>query len=120
LALLYFLLSRLAPEAIERRAGSAALFFRDRLCSSTFILAGIALPGIYPAATAVDLRMALLPSVIPMIRLLPRLLPKIFRPWIYLLVLLYVVDFSLFAAAGLAFGPAFNPGDCSCRPRSDS
>lgn len=91
--LFYFLLRRLAPEEVERRGGSTALFFRDRLFSSALILAGIALPLIYPAATAGVLRIALLPTVIPVISLLPRLLPKIFRPWVYLVVVLYVVDF---------------------------
>jgi potassium efflux system protein len=94
MALLFHFLRRgLTPEAVETLGGSPALFILDRRIAAPFLLAMLALPLFYPAAAAAVLRVALVPSVIPILRLLPRLLPRIFRPLVYLLAALYVLDF---------------------------
>ena len=97
-----FLRGGLTPQAVEKLGGSSA-FVLDRPLASSFLLALTALPLLYPGAPAAVLRIAIVPSVIPVIRLLPGLLPRIFRRWIYLLVVLYVLDFLryLLPAAGL-------------------
>ena len=97
-----FLRGSLTPQAVERLGGSSA-FVLDRSLASSFLLALTALPLLYPGAPAAVLRIAIIPSVVPVISLLPGLLPRIFRRWIYLLVVLYVLDFLryLLPAAGL-------------------
>jgi small-conductance mechanosensitive channel len=91
--LLYFLRRGVAPEAIERLGGPSAMFVLDRPFSTSLLLALIGLPLFYPEATAAVLRIAAVPTAIPVIRLLPRLLPKTFRHWVHLLVAMYVLDF---------------------------
>ena len=94
MVVLFHLLRRgLTPEAAERLGASAAIFFLDRPFAISFLLALLALPLFYPGAAAAILRIAILPTVIPIIRLLPRLLPKTFRRWAYMLVAMYVLDF---------------------------
>ena len=88
-----FLRRGLTPSAVERLGGSSALFILDRLFATAFLLALIAIPLFYRGATAAILRVAFLPTVIPVIRLLPRLLPRIFRRWVYMLVAMYLLDF---------------------------
>ena len=92
-ALFYFLRRGLTPEAADRLGNSATIFFLDRPLATSFLLALIALPLFYPGATAAVLRIAILPTVIPFISLLPGLLPKIFRRWAYMLLVMYVLDF---------------------------
>ena len=87
----YLRRSSTAP-AIERMGGSA-LFILDRGWSTSFLLGLISVPLFYPAATAAVLRTAVLPTVVPVIRLLPRLLPKIYRRGVYWLVAIYVLNF---------------------------
>ncbi|HYA28841.1 MAG TPA: mechanosensitive ion channel domain-containing protein [Acidobacteriota bacterium] len=88
-----FLRRGLTPQAVERLEGSSALFILDRLFATSFLLALIATPLFYHGAPAAILRIATLPTVIPVCRLLPRLLPKTFRRWVYMLVVIYVLDF---------------------------
>ena len=83
----------LTPQAVERLGGSSALFILERLFATSLLLALIAIPLFYRGATSAILRIATLPTVIPLLRLLPRLLPKIFRRWVYMLVVIYVLDF---------------------------
>ena len=91
--LLHFLRRGLTTEAAERLGDSAAIFFLDRPLATSFLLALLVLPLFYPGATAAVLRIATLPTVIPIISLLPGLLPKIFRRWAYMLLVMYVLDF---------------------------
>jgi potassium-dependent mechanosensitive channel len=90
---LYFLRRGLPPENVERLGGASAIFVLDRPMVTSFLLALIAMPLFYPAAGAALLRAALLPTVIPVLRLLPRLLPKRFRRPLYILLGMYVLDF---------------------------
>jgi small-conductance mechanosensitive channel len=83
----------LTPETVERFGGSSALFILDHLFATSFLLTLLALPLFYPAATAALLRIAIVPTVIPVIILLPQSMPKIPRRGIYLLVVMYVLDF---------------------------
>jgi potassium-dependent mechanosensitive channel len=94
MVVLFYLLRRgLTAEATERLGASSAMFFLNRPFSTSFLLALLALPLFYPGAAAAVLRFAILPTVIPVIRLLPGLLPKTFRRWAYMLVAMYVLDF---------------------------
>ena len=94
MAALFYLLRRgLKPEAVERLGGSSALFVLDRPLATSFLLALIAVPLFYPGAPAAVLRIAILPSFVPVIRLLPGLLPRTFRHWVFMLVAMYVLDF---------------------------
>jgi small-conductance mechanosensitive channel len=88
-----FLPRGLTPEAVERVGGAATLFVLDRLFASSFLLALTAVPLIYSGAAVAVLRIATLPTVIPLVRLLPRLVPRTFRHWVYMLVTMYVLDF---------------------------
>lgn len=88
-----YLRRRLTPEAFERLGGSSALFVLDRMISTSFLLAVITIPLLYPAAAAAVLRIVVLLTVIPILRLLPRLLPKTFRSWVYMLAAMYGLDF---------------------------
>ncbi|MGE5219637.1 MAG: mechanosensitive ion channel domain-containing protein [Chloroflexota bacterium] len=93
LVLVFHFLRRGVPtQAIERVAGSSALFVLDRVFASSLLLASIAVPLFYPAAAAAVLRIAFVPTVLSVIRLLPGLLPKIARRWVYLLVTLFGLD----------------------------
>ena len=98
-----FLRRGLTPEDVARLGTSSALFVLDRHYASAFLLSMIVVPLFYPGAAATILRIAALPTVIPVIRLLPGLLTKISARWIYLLVALYALDFLryLLPAAGL-------------------
>src|SRR5678815_4042947 len=60
-------------------------------------------PIFYPAAPVAIVRMAALPTVIPVIGLLPPLVPKRLRRWVYMLVAFYLLDFLryLLPPAGL-------------------
>lgn len=102
--LFHFLRAGLTSQAVERLGGSSANFVLDRMFASSFLLTLIASPLFYPGAAAAILRIAFLPTAIPVTRLLPVLLPRVLRPWIYTLVALYVLDFLRYVlpAAGLA------------------
>ncbi len=88
-----FLRRGLTPEVVERLGGSSELFILDHLFATSFLLALITLPLFYPGAASAVLRIAIVPTVIPVIRLVPRLLPKVPRRGIYLLVAMYLLDF---------------------------
>jgi potassium-dependent mechanosensitive channel len=94
LMVLFRLLRRgLTPEEVARLGTSSVLFVLDRLYASSFLLSMIAVPLFYPGAAATVLRIAALPTVIPVIRLLPGLLTKISAHWVYMLVALNALDF---------------------------
>jgi small-conductance mechanosensitive channel len=94
LLILFRVLRRgLTPEAVERVDGSSALLILDRPVATSLLLTLIAVPLFYPEAAAPILRIAILPTVISILRLLPGLLPKFCRKWVYGLVLIYVLDF---------------------------
>ncbi|MGH7833039.1 MAG: hypothetical protein ACREQK_05300, partial [Candidatus Binatia bacterium] len=88
--LLYFLRRGPTLEAVERLGGPSAALVLDHPFATSLLLALIALPIFYPGAAGAVLRIAIVPTVIPVIRLLPRLLPKIFQHWVYLLAAMYV------------------------------
>jgi potassium efflux system protein len=92
-AVFYFLRRGLTPEVAERLGASSAIFVLERPFASSYLLALLPLPLLYPGAAPAVLRIAFVPTVIPVIRLLPRLLPKIFQRWVYMLVAMYVLDF---------------------------
>ena len=81
--------------AVEQLGGSAR-FILERFVSNSFLLALITVPLIYPSAETSILRIAILPSLIPVTRILPRLLPKMFRRGVYWLAAIYVVNFLRF------------------------
>ena len=89
---LYFLRRGLTLEAVERLGGPSAVLVLDRPFATSLLLALITAPAFYPEATPASLRIVILPSVIPVVRLLPRLLPKSLRHWVYLLAVMYVLD----------------------------
>ena len=60
--LFYFLRRGLTPEAAERMGVPAAIFFLDRPFSTSFLLAVLALPFLYPGAAVSVLRIAILPN----------------------------------------------------------
>ena len=91
--LLYFLRRDLTTESVERLGGAATVFVLDRPFACASLLALVAVPLFYPGAPNAVLRLVALPTVIPIVRLLPRLLPRSFRRWIDLLLVLYVLDF---------------------------
>lgn len=91
--LFHFLRRGVTPEVAERLGASSAIFLLDRPFVTSFLLAMLALPLFYPGAASAILRVAIVSTVIPLIRLLPGLLPKTFRRWVYMLVTLYVLDF---------------------------
>jgi potassium efflux system protein len=92
-ALVYLLRRGLTPQAIEQLGGSVALFVLESPIATSVLLAVLALPLFYPGAAMSVYRIAILPTVIPLLRLLPRLLPKMFRHWVPMLVAMYVLDF---------------------------
>ena len=92
-ALFYFLRRGLTPAIAERLGVDSAIFVLSRPLAASFLLALLASPLFYPEAAANILRVAMVPTVIPVIRLLPGLLPKMFRRWIYMFVALYLLDF---------------------------
>jgi hypothetical protein len=87
-----FLHRDLAPETVERLGGASALFVLERPFASSCLLALVAVPLFYPGAAGTVLRIAAFPTVIPVLGLLTRLLPRFFRRWVYLLVVMYVLD----------------------------
>jgi potassium efflux system protein len=89
----HFLRRGLTPEAAEQLGDSSAIFFLDRPFATSFLLAMLALPLFYPGAAGAILRIAILPTVIPVMRLLPGLLARTFRRWAYMVVTMYVLDF---------------------------
>jgi potassium efflux system protein len=94
MVVVFHLLRRgLTAEAAEQLEASSAIFFLDRPFATSFLLATLALPLFYPGAAAAILRIAILPTVIPVMRLLPGLLPRTFRRWAYMLVAMYILDF---------------------------
>jgi potassium-dependent mechanosensitive channel len=99
-----FLRRGLTPEVVERLGGASALFILDHLFATSFLLALISFPLFYPGAATAILRIAIVPTVIPVIKLVPRLLPKIPPRGIYLLVAMYLLDFLryLLPAASLS------------------
>ena len=93
MVLFRFLGRGLTLEAIERLGGASALLILHREFSAAGLLALVALPLFYPGAAPAVIRLGALLTVVPMIRLLPGLLARRFRPWVYLLVSMYVLDF---------------------------
>jgi small-conductance mechanosensitive channel len=79
-------------QAIEP-IGASTLFLLERGWSTAFLLGLISVPLFYPAAPAAVFRMAVLPTIVPIIRLLPRLLPEIYRRGVYWLVAIYLLNF---------------------------
>jgi potassium-dependent mechanosensitive channel len=92
-ALFHVLRRGLIPEPVERLGGTSAQFILNRPIAASLLLALIVLPLLYPAAVAAILRIATLPTIIPIVLLLPGFLPKIFLPWAYMLLGLYALDF---------------------------
>jgi small-conductance mechanosensitive channel len=89
---LFFLRRGLTLEAVERLGDSSAMLVLERPFSTTLLLALITVPVLYPEAPSAALRIVILPSVIPIVRLLPRLLPETLRHWVYLFAVMYVLD----------------------------
>jgi small-conductance mechanosensitive channel len=92
-AVFYFLRRGLTPEAAQRLGAVSAIFVLDRPFSSALLLVLIPSSFFYPVAATGILRIAIVPTVIPVIRLLPGLLPQMSQQWVYLLTALYVLDF---------------------------
>src|SRR4030095_8048283 len=92
-ALFRFFRLRLAPESVERLGGASAILVLDRPFAASFLLALMASPALYPGAAGSILRIAVVPCVIPLLRLLPGLPPQEIRRLINLLVVMYLLDF---------------------------
>jgi potassium efflux system protein len=92
-AVFYFLRRGLTPEAAQRFGAVSAIFVLDRPFSSALLLALIPTTFFYPVAATGILRTVIVPTVIPVIRLLPGLLPQMSQQWVYLLASLYALDF---------------------------
>jgi small-conductance mechanosensitive channel len=92
-AVFYFLRRGLTAEAAQRLGAVSAIFVLDRPFSSALLLVLIPSSWFYPVAAAAVLRVAIVPTVISVIRLLPGLLPRISRHWVFLLAALYLLDF---------------------------
>jgi small-conductance mechanosensitive channel len=90
---IHFLRRGVTPEAAERMGASSAIFFLDRPFATSFLLALVAVPLFYRGAATSVLRIATVPSAIPIIRLLPGLVPTMFRRWVYMLIAMYLLDF---------------------------
>ena len=79
-----------SPGAETRGRRTTGRLFRavcsDHPLATSFLLALIAVPLFYPGAPAAVLRIAILPSFVSVIRLLPGLLPRTFRHWVFMLV----------------------------------
>ena len=88
-----FLRRGLTAEAAQRLGAASAIFVLDRPFSSSLLLSLIPTGLFYPEAAAGILRIAIVPTVMSVIRLLPGLLPKVSQRWVYLLAALYVLDF---------------------------
>ena len=93
LVLLFRSLRRSSGAQTIEPMGGSALFVLDRGWSTSFLLGLISVPLFYPAATAAVWRTAALPTVVPVIRLLPRLLPTMYRHGVYWLVAIYLLNF---------------------------
>ncbi len=90
----FYLLHRSYREVTAKGTlGISALHVLDRFVSSSLLLAFLVIPLLYPGAAINIIRAAVLPTVIPAMRLVPEWLPKIFRRGIYFLLGLYVLDF---------------------------
>lgn len=92
-ALFYFLRRGLTPEIAQRLGAASAIFVLDRPFSSSLLLVLNPIALFYPGAAVGILRIAIVPTVISVIRLLPGLLPEMSQRWVYLLVALYLADF---------------------------
>jgi small-conductance mechanosensitive channel len=92
-ALFYFLGQSLSPETAQRLGAVSAIFVLDRPFSSSLLLALIPSAWFYPGVALGILRTAMVPTVIPVVRLLPGLLPQVAQRWVYLLVGLYGLDY---------------------------
>ncbi len=65
----------------------------NRPFASSLLFALLLFPLFYPGAATDIMKIAIVSTVIPVVRLIPDLLPKILRRWIYLLVALFTLDF---------------------------
>jgi len=92
-ALFHLLRRGLTAEARQRLEVSSATLVLERPFDTSLLLALIALPWFYPAAAVAVLRIGFVPTVIPVVTLLPRLLPKVLRSLVYMLATVYVLDF---------------------------
>ena len=92
LGMLYCLRRGFIPETAEKQSASATLFVLDRPFSSAMLLALIPAGLFYTGAAGGILRAAIIPTVIPVIRLLPEFLPKISPRWIYSAAALYLLE----------------------------
>ncbi|HEY7218477.1 MAG TPA: mechanosensitive ion channel domain-containing protein, partial [Candidatus Binatia bacterium] len=92
-AVFYFLRRGLTPDRPERLGTVTAIFVLDHPFSSSLLLALISSGLFYPGAATGILRTAIVPTVISVIGLLPGLLPQISQRWVYLLAVLYVLEF---------------------------
>jgi potassium-dependent mechanosensitive channel len=92
LGLFHFLRRSLTPDAAAT-GPLATTVILNRAVAASFLLALFASLLLYPGTATVILRSASMVSAIPICRLLPALLPKRYRPWVYLAVLLFVLEF---------------------------
>ena len=91
---LFRLLRRgLPPEATAAMGPSVTTVVLDRPVASSFLLALVSSPLLYPDAAAGILRSAIVATVIPISRLLPGLLPQKYQRRVFLWVALYALDF---------------------------
>jgi potassium-dependent mechanosensitive channel len=93
LGFFYLLRRNLTPETRAAMEPSVATVVLDRPVASSFLLALVASPLLYPDAPAGILRSAIVATVIPLGRLLPGLLPQKYQRGVFLWVALYVLDF---------------------------
>jgi small-conductance mechanosensitive channel len=93
LALFFYLRRGLTPEVAERLGATSAIVVLDHAVSSSMLLALLPSGLIYPGAAAGILRSVIMPTVIPVMLLLPELLPQLSRRRVYLLAALYLLEF---------------------------
>ncbi|HSK28689.1 MAG TPA: mechanosensitive ion channel domain-containing protein, partial [Candidatus Limnocylindria bacterium] len=93
LGLFYLLRRNVTPEATVAMEPSVATVVLNRPVASSFLLALVASPMLYPDASAGILRSAIVATVIPLGRLLPGLLPQKYQRRVLLWVGLYALDF---------------------------
>jgi len=72
---------------------SSALYVLDRPFASSLLFGLLLFPFFYPGAATDITRIAVVATVIPVVRLIPDLLPKILRRWSYLLAALFTLDY---------------------------
>ena len=107
LVLLFRSLRRDSTAPAVEPLGGFALFIRERFVTTSFLLALITVPLFYPNAGTSILRIAILPSLIPVSRILPQLMPRNVSPWGLLVGGdLCCQFFALPLARRLAIGPA--------------